>query len=175
MQPQFNTTSIELSAAMIKKENERMARMIRQARPVVDTSPPKAQPHLDLKLKKILVEEERIANIDRDNRLLLDKINRTNATAGGIDTSAPRHTLPVKQRRLREIARIMHQNQAIMKRLGAIESTLNNRDREKEYEAHRQYLMLTSKQMPPRRMSRHKHTSQFDPTVSQQHDDSAAT
>jgi hypothetical protein len=70
--------------------------------------------------------------------------------------------------------RFMHKKHAKFKRLGAIESTLNNRDREKEYEAHRQYLMLTSKQMPPRRMSRHKHTSQFDPTVSQQHD-SAAT
>ena len=51
----------------------------------MDTKPPKTYMHLHLKLKKIQMEEERQAIVDRDNRILLEKMAHTMKTKGLVD------------------------------------------------------------------------------------------
>ena len=52
---------------------------------MIDTKPPKTYMHLHLKLKKIQMEEERQAIIDRDNRILLEKMVDIMKTTGKVD------------------------------------------------------------------------------------------
>ncbi|XP_048200062.1 uncharacterized protein CFAP97D2 [Perognathus longimembris pacificus] len=47
---------------------------VQHAQPVVDTRAPATFSHLHLKLKRLKLEEERLSIIDRDNRLLLEKV-----------------------------------------------------------------------------------------------------
>ena len=58
---------------------------VKDAKPIVDTKPPKTYMHLHLKLKKIQMEEERQAIVDRDNRILLEKMAHTMKTKGLVD------------------------------------------------------------------------------------------
>ena len=79
---------------------------VRDARPSIDTRPPRTYMHLHLKLKKLQVsnrfvwknrnvisfflrffqlEEERSATIERDNRILLEKMSNIMRTTGRID------------------------------------------------------------------------------------------
>uniref|UniRef100_A0AC11EN89 Uncharacterized protein n=2 Tax=Ovis aries TaxID=9940 RepID=A0AC11EN89_SHEEP len=51
-------------------------RKVQEARPVVDSRAPLTLSHLRLKLGKLKLEEGRLAVIDRDNRLLLEKLSR---------------------------------------------------------------------------------------------------
>ncbi|XP_076991244.1 uncharacterized protein CFAP97D2 [Tamandua tetradactyla] len=58
---------------------------VQNAKPQVDTHAPPTFCHLHLKLKKLKLEEERLSIIDRDNRLLLDKISYIMRTKGQTD------------------------------------------------------------------------------------------
>ena len=42
---------------------------------VIDNRPPHTYMHIHLKLKKLQVEEERLAVVERDNRILLEKMS----------------------------------------------------------------------------------------------------
>ncbi|XP_003586789.2 uncharacterized protein CFAP97D2 isoform X3 [Bos taurus] len=50
-------------------------RKVQEARPVVDSRAPPTLSHLRLKLGKLKLEEGRLSVIDRDNRLLLEKVS----------------------------------------------------------------------------------------------------
>ncbi|EHB01156.1 Cell division cycle protein 16-like protein [Heterocephalus glaber] len=58
---------------------------VQNAQPLVDTCMPPTFYHLHLKLKKLKMEEERISTIDRDNRLLLEKVATIMRTRGQTD------------------------------------------------------------------------------------------
>ena len=51
----------------------------------VDTSPPKQYPHLVLRLKQVQKEEERQAEIDHANQLLLHKMTDIMRKKGRVD------------------------------------------------------------------------------------------
>ncbi|XP_072617233.1 uncharacterized protein CFAP97D2 isoform X1 [Vulpes vulpes] len=57
-------------------------RKIQDAQPLVDTSAPLSLSHLHLKFKKLKLEEERLAVIDWDNRLLLERLSCIMRTRG---------------------------------------------------------------------------------------------
>ncbi|XP_054557817.1 uncharacterized protein CFAP97D2 [Talpa occidentalis] len=62
-------------------------RRVQDAQPLVDTCAPWTPSHLHLKLKKLKLEQDRLSAIDRDNRLLLQRVSsimrhRGQATAG---------------------------------------------------------------------------------------------
>ncbi|XP_025118281.1 uncharacterized protein CFAP97D2 isoform X1 [Bubalus bubalis] len=57
-------------------------RKVREARPVVDSRAPPTLSHLRLKLGKLKLEEGRLSVIDRDNRLLLEKLSCIVRTGG---------------------------------------------------------------------------------------------
>uniref|UniRef100_A0A673TV66 CFAP97 domain containing 2 n=1 Tax=Suricata suricatta TaxID=37032 RepID=A0A673TV66_SURSU len=57
-----------------EKAYQHHRRRVQDAQPLVDARTPLSLSHLHLKLKKLKLEEERLAVIDRDNRLLLEKV-----------------------------------------------------------------------------------------------------
>ena len=52
---------------------------------MIDDKPPKTYVHLHLKLKKMQMEEERLTIIERDNRILLEKMCHIMLTRGSVD------------------------------------------------------------------------------------------
>ena len=52
---------------------------------MIDNGPPETYMHLHLKLKKMQMEEERLAMVQRDNRILLEKMAHIMTTKGRMD------------------------------------------------------------------------------------------
>ncbi|XP_045422676.1 uncharacterized protein CFAP97D2 isoform X2 [Lemur catta] len=61
-------------------------RKVQAARPLVDAGAPRPCLHLQLKLKRLQLEQERLSVIERDNRLLLEKVARVMRTRGQTDS-----------------------------------------------------------------------------------------
>jgi len=93
-------------------------RKVRDACPMVDTKAPPTYMHLHLKLKKLQLEEERLATIERDNRILLEKMSYIMRTRGRVDN---RNNYEYKslnrEKRQRELLRVTRENQEILKRI----------------------------------------------------------
>ncbi|KAK3776987.1 hypothetical protein RRG08_042872 [Elysia crispata] len=93
-------------------------RKVRDAAPMVDTKAPPTYMHLHLKLKKLQLEEERLATIERDNRILLEKMSYIMRTRGRVDN---RNNYEYKslnrEKRQRELLRVTKENQAILYRI----------------------------------------------------------
>lgn len=88
------------------------------ARPVIDNRPPETYLHMHLKIRKLQMEEERLAMIERDNRILLEKMSYIMRTKGSVDhLNEYVYKSLNKQFRQRELLRITHENQAILQRL----------------------------------------------------------
>jgi len=58
---------------------------VKNAKPMIDNKPPETYMHLHLKLKKLQMEEERQATVERDNRILLEKMAHIMRTRGRVD------------------------------------------------------------------------------------------
>merc|ERR1712154_204455 len=91
---------------------------VRDAAPMVDTKAPPTYKPLHLKLKKLQLEEERLATIERDNRILLEKMSYIMRTRGRVDN---RNNYEYKslnrEKRQRELLRVTRENQEILKRI----------------------------------------------------------
>ncbi|KAI8814539.1 hypothetical protein BJ742DRAFT_848715 [Cladochytrium replicatum] len=94
-----------------------------KARPTVDNAPPRIHMHLQLKLKRMQVEEDRIAQIERENRILLDKMSHIMKAEGNHkdytwmeDELSYGHSLNYVSRQ-QEHNKIDAENQAILQRL----------------------------------------------------------
>ncbi|KAL2770512.1 uncharacterized protein WCI35_023550, partial [Daubentonia madagascariensis] len=59
---------------------------VQNAQPLVDTCAPPTFSHLHLKLKRLKLEQERLSIIERDNRLLLEKVAYVMRTRGQTDS-----------------------------------------------------------------------------------------
>ncbi|CAF0950822.1 unnamed protein product [Brachionus calyciflorus] len=88
------------------------------AKPEIDSSPPVTFMHLHLKLKKLQLEEERLATIERDNRILLEKMSHTMRTKGQLDNKNDVVFKSLsRNRREREMLRIAKENMNMLKRI----------------------------------------------------------
>lgn len=88
----------------------------------IDNAAPKTYMHLHLKLKKLQMEEERLATVERDNRILLHKMSHVMRTKGTVDNhidSKYIHKSLNKIKRQRELEKIAWENKAIHKRIKA--------------------------------------------------------
>nr|XP_033803522.1 uncharacterized protein CFAP97D2 [Geotrypetes seraphini] len=91
---------------------------VQSAKPVVDTNTPLTYGHLNLKLKKLKLEEDRLAVIERDNRLLLEKMSCIMRTTGSVDNKNDYELKSLNQeKREQEILRVSRENHAILDRL----------------------------------------------------------
>ncbi|EGD75057.1 hypothetical protein PTSG_06715 [Salpingoeca rosetta] len=113
---------------------------LRNAKPTVDTRAPKTYMHLQLKLKKLQMEEERLATVERDNRILLEKMSHIMRTRGRVDNRNDYdHKSLNKTKRQQELLRITHENQAILKRITAKQPFYDRSAWAREYDKARQY------------------------------------
>ncbi|KAM9495176.1 uncharacterized protein CFAP97D2 [Clarias gariepinus] len=98
-------------------------RKVREAQPIVDTKGIRTPTHIQVKLKKAQIQEERQAVIDRDNCLLASKLADIQHSKGRIDhrNFYPEHSLNSERRRA-ELLQVTHENQKIYERITAQES-----------------------------------------------------
>ncbi|CAC5413272.1 unnamed protein product [Mytilus coruscus] len=88
------------------------------AKPMVDTRAPPTYMHLHLKLKKLQLEEERLATIERDNRILLEKMSYIMRTRGRVDNRNNYEYRSLnREKRQRELLRLTRENQSILGRI----------------------------------------------------------
>lgn len=118
-QPIKPASSKMLAKRWDDKARDMHKKKLKNVKSTVDNKPPKTYMHLQLKLKKLQLEEERLATVERDNRLLLEKMSSI-MTRKGMDNrnDYERKSLSV-QKRQQHLLKIAHENQAILKRIDA--------------------------------------------------------
>ncbi|XP_060559474.1 uncharacterized protein LOC132719677 isoform X2 [Ruditapes philippinarum] len=109
--------------------------------------PPRLHMHLHIKLKKLQFEAERLATIERDNRILMEKIAHIMRSGGAVDHKKDDYYLKSlnKLKRQRELVRITHENLAILKRLATKDPHYNYKKWNLQWQVNQQYLMNISK------------------------------
>ncbi|XP_075054156.1 uncharacterized protein CFAP97D2 [Mixophyes fleayi] len=91
---------------------------VQSAKPMVDTNSPQTYVHLNLKLKKLKLEEERLSVIERDNHMLLEKMSTIMRTKGRIDNKNNYEGKSLnKEKREQELLKVSRENQNIEDRL----------------------------------------------------------
>ncbi|KXJ26223.1 uncharacterized protein CFAP97D1 [Exaiptasia diaphana] len=114
---------------------------VRSATAVIDNKPPKTYMHLHLKLKKLQCDEERNATIERDNRILLEKMSFIMRTRGRVDNRNDyEHKSLNKTKRQRELLRVTHENQAILRRIASKEPHYNHLQWDDEWAINETYM-----------------------------------
>ncbi|XP_015199007.1 sperm axonemal maintenance protein CFAP97D1 [Lepisosteus oculatus] len=96
---------------------------VHTARPVVDTKGPTTPAHLQVKLKKLQLEEERLATIERDNQILSSKLSDIMRSKGWVDhrNNFTERSLNAEKRRL-ELLQVTQENRALLERITARKS-----------------------------------------------------
>lgn len=116
-------------------------RAVTGVKPEIDTTPPVTFMHLHLKLKKLQLEEERLATIERDNRILLEKMSHTMRNKGQLDninTAVPKSLS--KGRRERELVRIAKENMNMLARISNKRPAISREAHEKEWKENLQFM-----------------------------------
>ncbi|CAB3992275.1 carboxypeptidase E-like [Paramuricea clavata] len=127
---------------------------VNHSSPVIDNKPPETYIHLHLNLKKMQKEEERSALIDKENRLLLEKMSSIMRTRGSVDNRNSYLARSLnKTLRQRELLRVTHENQAILKRITSKEPHYNHLQWEEEWQMNMLYMNNISKYPQQRRDS----------------------
>merc|ERR1712159_427951 len=119
---------------------------VTQAKGVIDNKPPETYMHMHLKLKKLQMEEERLATVERNNRILLEKMSYIMRTKGRVDNwnSYDQKSLN-KTKRQRDLLRVTHENQAILKRISSKEPYYNHLVWEDEWRTNQGYMANIAK------------------------------
>jgi len=93
---------------------------VHSASKVIDNGPPRTYMHLHLKLKKMQLEEERLATVERDNRILLEKMSFIMRSTPRVDNrNKYTHNSLNGTKRDRELLRVTHENQEVLRRITA--------------------------------------------------------
>jgi len=164
-----------------RRNHARHRARLSSVRSRIDNSPPRPYAHLHVNLKKLQTEEERMSQIERDNRILLNKMSRIMRQRHTLDNSNSRYSARAgkpslnRLKRKKELARITRENQRILARIQSVQPTYNHvaweadRDRQKallsnicEYphlppaprERPLRRTPLLSRRLPPRRTRR---------------------
>ncbi|KAJ1569058.1 hypothetical protein HK405_010417 [Cladochytrium tenue] len=108
------------------------ARRLRQARPTVDNARPRAYPHLEMRLKQMQIEEERLDDIERTNGVLLNRVTHQMMNPSDVSNLSQRANLfsPVfveagERRNKTNLRRIGSENLTILQRLEDKEPNYN--------------------------------------------------
>lgn len=138
MHRSYNSYNPVASKLLAKRWDEKHfsdhRRAVTHVKPEIDSTPPVTFMHLHLKLKKLQLEEERLATIERDNRILLEKMSHTMRNKGQLDninTAVPKSLS--KGRRERELLRITRENMNMLKRIAYKKPAISRETHEKEW------------------------------------------
>jgi hypothetical protein len=133
---------------------------------VIDNRPPDTYMHIHLKLKKLQVEEERLAVVERDNRILLEKMSWIMRTKGQVDNwNHYKQKSLNKCTRQRELLRVSHENQAILRRISSKEPYYNHLAWDDEWNQNLVYMSNISNY--PRKKPRSRKSSRQTKTENQ--------
>ncbi|XP_069019626.1 sperm axonemal maintenance protein CFAP97D1 [Embiotoca jacksoni] len=101
---------------------------VSSALPAVDTRGIRTPAHIQLKLKKFQLQDERLSVVDRDNRLLASKLADIVCSKGLVDhrNQYQLKSLNANKRR-QELLLVSHQNQAIYQRITSRQSEYRRR------------------------------------------------
>jgi len=121
-------------------ENRKMKDRLKRVKGHVDTSAPRAIPHLFNKKKKEMAAEERYSRIERENRMLLQKMSyiMTHNTIDNKQKLRPR-SLNNTGRKL-EMERIMRENQLLLKRIQTKKPFMSRKNWERHAKNHKERL-----------------------------------
>ena len=120
------STSKLLQKKWAEKEKEIHKRKLKEVRGQMHIVPPAEQKHLTTRSKPDLLKEERFTEIERENKLLLDKMTRIMKHGSQSSASIPFEKKSLnKESRKRELLKITMENQAILKRLQEKQSSYN--------------------------------------------------
>ncbi|KAA0146179.1 hypothetical protein FNF27_05322 [Cafeteria roenbergensis] len=107
-----------------KRHKDRLRRM----KPSVDNKPPKRFVHLERNLKKEQMQEDRFAQIEHENRLLLHRMSEimNRRTLDNTSSEAKFGRSLNRDARKKELHRITAENQAILRRIQGAEPVYNH-------------------------------------------------
>jgi len=126
----------------VQKQQEAHQRHLRNIKPQVDNKCPRPQPHLVTKAKKHELEEDRFAEIERENSVLLSKMSKIMREGPGTHSHGGAPPVEEKPRppqslnrgfRRRELQRITQENQGILKRIQLKDPFYNHLDWAEEH------------------------------------------
>ncbi|XP_065828309.1 sperm axonemal maintenance protein CFAP97D1-like [Oscarella lobularis] len=116
------------------------------AKAVIDNEPPRTYLHLQFNLKKLQMAEERQAIVERDNRILLEKMASVLKMGGRVDNRNYYHHRSLnKTKRQRELLFITHENRAILKRIKSREPHYNHVEWLQQWRVNQGYMIQISK------------------------------
>ncbi|XP_048113093.1 uncharacterized protein CFAP97D2 [Alosa alosa] len=106
-----------------EEHRSKVTLLSKNAKSVVDTKGIETPLHVQLKLKKLQLQEEKLAIIERDNRLLSSRLADIMRSRGLVDhrNYYSEHSLNA-ERRQKEFLQVSCENQAILQRIRACES-----------------------------------------------------
>eukprot|EP00440_Ansanella_granifera_P061324 gb/GFBE01066478.1/.p1 GENE.gb/GFBE01066478.1/~~gb/GFBE01066478.1/.p1 ORF type:complete len:290 (+),score=60.29 gb/GFBE01066478.1/:1-870(+) len=121
-----------------KRDDDLLKQRIRSMKPQIDTRPPETMhlDHLRNNLKREQMLEERYHEIDRDNRILLQKMSDIMKTPSVKSGAGGAHSGPVsltRDARKAELSRITSENHAILKRIQQAQPVYNHVEWEEDY------------------------------------------
>lgn len=109
----WNAKNLSLHHSNLKKVKSR-----------IDLSSPSHFEHLRFKAKNLIMQEERYSEIERENKILLNKMTQISNTQSSKRLPILSKSLN-KEARKRKLVQITMENQAIMKRISQKKSTYN--------------------------------------------------
>ncbi|XP_074533545.1 sperm axonemal maintenance protein CFAP97D1 [Halichoeres trimaculatus] len=122
-QPLKPVTNRFLQQRWDQNDYDNHRRKVNTALPVVDNKGTKTPAHIQLKLKKIQLQDERLSIIDRDNRLLASKLAAIVRSQGLVDHHNHYHLRSLNaDKRREELLLVSRQNQDIYHRITARQS-----------------------------------------------------
>ncbi|XP_068580157.1 uncharacterized protein CFAP97D2 [Cebidichthys violaceus] len=122
-QPLKPVTNRYLQQRWDHNEYENHRRKVISALPVVDNKGMRTPAHVQLKLKKMQWQDERLSIIDRDNRLLASKLADIVCSKGLVDHQNQYHLRSLNaDKRREELLLVGRQNRAIYQRITARQS-----------------------------------------------------
>ncbi|KAL3846813.1 hypothetical protein ACJMK2_017767 [Sinanodonta woodiana] len=115
---------------------------LREVKPIVDTKAPATYMHLHLRLKKLQLEKERQTAIERDNKILLDKMSYVKRTRSGknISNTNTKFKSLNREKRQRYLSRVTEENLAMLYRITDCQPEYSNKKWQQEWEIKQRYM-----------------------------------
>ncbi|CAF1019904.1 unnamed protein product [Didymodactylos carnosus] len=113
---------------------------------MIDSRPPRTYMHLHMKLKKLQLEEERLATVERDNRILLEKMSTIMRTTGRVENRNDYDSKSLNhEKRRRELLRVSKENSTMIKRIRNRKADTNREKWERNWSQNMNYANNISK------------------------------
>lgn len=141
----FNAKNIysKKMEAEVKRKQARHRKNLRTMKCSIDNQPPKRYSHLQRNMKKEAIMEERFASIERDNRLLLEKMSyiiRHSSLDNRLQPQYQNFKSLNKDGRRKELQRITRENKDLLRRIQHVEPAYDHLEWQEDARKHEEWL-----------------------------------